>query len=159
MIAAALLAFAPPAAADDFDTCYEETGDVAIAACDRAIASGRYSGTSLSRIYNNRGAEYRKKAEYARAIADSSRAIELDPGNTPAYAQRGAAYYKANQFDLAIADFDRAVRRDSNYAFAIYLRGLAKRRQGDTGGAETDIAAATALQANIAAVVKRFVGD
>ena len=102
LIAGALLALAGPAAADDFDTCYEATGDVAIAACDRAIASGRYSGTKLSQLYNNRGAEYRKKAEYGRAVADSSEAIRLDPNNAPAYAQRGTAYYKAGQSILQL---------------------------------------------------------
>ena len=159
LIAGALLALAGPAAADDFDTCYEATGDVAIAACDRAIASGRYSGTKLSQLYNNRGAEYRKKAEYGRAVADSSEAIRLDPNNAPAYAQRGTAYYKAGQYDPAIADFGQAIRQDPQYAFALYLRGLAKRKQGDAAGGDADIAAAKAIHADIPAVIRRFVGD
>jgi len=41
---------ATPAAADDFETCARASGDVAIAACTRAIISGRYSGRQLAAI-------------------------------------------------------------------------------------------------------------
>jgi hypothetical protein len=44
------LAGAPTvAAADDLDSCARQSGDAAIAACSRAIASGEFSGEERTR--------------------------------------------------------------------------------------------------------------
>ena len=45
------------AAADDAKICAYQSGDVAIAACTRAIKSGKYRGYELAIKYLNRGAE------------------------------------------------------------------------------------------------------
>src|SRR5215510_2192721 len=60
VLASMLSAAAPSAAArpvqvaavagDDADTCKQASGDVAIAACTRAIASGRYAGHYLAKL-------------------------------------------------------------------------------------------------------------
>ena len=50
-----------------------------------------------------------------------------------------------------IADYDEALRLDANNASSLYGRGFAKPRKGDASGAADDIAAATAIQADIAA--------
>jgi hypothetical protein len=39
------------AAADDADTCAKQSGDAAIAACSRAIASGEFRGEELAKFY------------------------------------------------------------------------------------------------------------
>src|SRR5580700_6555066 len=57
-------------AANDFDTCENTSGAVAIAACTRAIGSHRYRGDTLAELYNNRGVEYDSQRDYDRAIAD-----------------------------------------------------------------------------------------
>src|SRR5689334_12729546 len=98
--------------ADDWDTCAKQTGDVAIAACSRAIASGRWKGQNLARTYFNRGAEYNGKDERDRAIADFDQAIRLDPKDAKAYKFRGDAWAAKREFDLAISDYDRALRLD-----------------------------------------------
>ena len=74
IIGAAFMALGMPmvAAADDSQTCWKESGDVAIAACSRAIKSGRFKGHALAVIYTNRGIEYSRKNDYDRAIADCS---------------------------------------------------------------------------------------
>src|SRR5687767_2043593 len=54
---------APAAAADDRETCLKESGDAAIAACTRAINSGRYSGRQLAVLLVNRCAEWPDKQE------------------------------------------------------------------------------------------------
>jgi hypothetical protein len=74
----AAAAFGGHAAADDGDICANESGDVAIAACTRAINSGRYKGNSLAVKYNNRGVEWRLKQDYERALSDYSAAIRYD---------------------------------------------------------------------------------
>jgi hypothetical protein len=65
------------AAADDGDTCVKESGDQAIAACTRAINSGRYSGRQLAAIFTNRCIEWNVKQESDKGIEDCSQAIRL----------------------------------------------------------------------------------
>ena len=55
------------ARADDAQVCADESGDVAIAACTRAIKSGRYGGHALAAVYNNRCTEYLDKEEFVTA--------------------------------------------------------------------------------------------
>src|SRR5262245_40885679 len=62
----------------DVQTCDRASGDAAISACTRAIDSGRLSGRNLAILYINRAAEFGKKREHARAIADFDKAIGLD---------------------------------------------------------------------------------
>jgi tetratricopeptide (TPR) repeat protein len=76
------------AAADDLQTCEDESGDVAIAACTRVIASATYGGDNLATLYSNRGVEHMNKGDLDRAIADYDQAIKLDPKDTSAYYNR-----------------------------------------------------------------------
>jgi tetratricopeptide (TPR) repeat protein len=64
-----------PVLADDFETCAKSSGDAAIAACTRAIASGKHKGSDLAALYQNRGVEWNAKRDSDRAIADYERAI------------------------------------------------------------------------------------
>ena len=52
--------------------------------------------------YNNRGDAWHHKGDLARAIADFSEAIRIDPGYALAYGNRGYVYYK--QRDLRPRD-------------------------------------------------------
>src|SRR5262249_53448476 len=83
---------APAAAATDEQICAKESGDVAIAACTRAIASGMYKGERLAKIYDNRAAEYEAKGDHDRVIADCGQAIRADPRFAKTLARRGDAY-------------------------------------------------------------------
>ena len=58
------------AAADDADTCATAVGDDAIAACTRAISSGRLHDHGLAAEYYNRGITYGTERDYDHAIAD-----------------------------------------------------------------------------------------
>ena len=82
---AAVALFPTTAAADDWDTCGKQSGDLAIAACSRAIDSRRYTGQSLAQLYTARGVAYQAKGDLDRAIADFNEAIRLDP--------KGALHY------------------------------------------------------------------
>jgi tetratricopeptide (TPR) repeat protein len=126
------------AAADDFDTCEKQSGDVAIAACARAIASGQYKGANLSVLYNNRGVEYANKGDRDRAIADYDQALRLNPKYAAAYSNRGDSWRLKGDLDRAMADLDQALQLDSNYANAYYNRGLAREAKKDLEGALAD---------------------
>jgi len=105
---AATLATAP-AGADDADSCAKASGDAAIAACTRAIASGNYRGHALEKLYHDRAFEYYNKRDNDRAIADYDEAIRLDPTYTFAYYNRGDAWEQKHDFQKALADYNKFV--------------------------------------------------
>ena len=53
------------------------------------------------------------------------------------------------QLGAAIDDYSSALGFDPKLASALYGRGLAKLKQGDKAGSDTDISAATTIQAGI----------
>jgi lipoprotein NlpI len=91
MLFAGMLCSAPPAAADDAVSCQKGSDDVAIAACSRLIASGRFSARNLGTLYFNRGIAYKHKGQYDRAIQDYDQAIRLNPRQAEAFSSRGTA--------------------------------------------------------------------
>jgi serine/threonine protein kinase/tetratricopeptide (TPR) repeat protein len=55
------------------------------------------------------GTQLYGKAQYQQAIAEFTRAIELDPKIPEAYANRGLAFKMAGAADKALSDYDRAI--------------------------------------------------
>jgi len=47
--------------------------------------------------------------QYAEALADLSRSVELDPGSASAFGRRGQVYKDIGWYDLALTDFNRSV--------------------------------------------------
>jgi tetratricopeptide (TPR) repeat protein len=138
-----------PSVTADFNTCHDSSGDAAIAACSRAIASGQLTGKDLALAFTNRGFEYNAEKDYDRAIGDYDQAIKFDPQLAIAFHNRGLAYYAKQAYDRAIADYDQAFKLDPTYAVALYDRGLAKQKKGDPAGGASDIAAARAINPNV----------
>jgi tetratricopeptide (TPR) repeat protein len=139
LMALLALAVSPrPAVADDYDTCEKESGDVAIAACTRALATGRYKGRQLAAIYDNRGVEYAAKRDFDRAVADYDEAIRIDPKFAFPYSNRGDARRLNGDVEQALADLDQAIRLDPNFANAYYNRGLAREAKEDLQRALAD---------------------
>ena len=104
IVAAMVPAFCRSAAADDREACKTASGDVAIEACSRAIASGKIKGRTLSLLYTNRGVEYFIKGEFDRAIADYDQATKLNPKYAAAFYNRGIA--KQKKGDMVGGDVD-----------------------------------------------------
>jgi tetratricopeptide (TPR) repeat protein len=94
---------------DSAERCFKEEGEAAIAACTRAIQSGRFSGTELASFYDNRAIELRQQGEFDRAIADYSQAIHIDAEWTGAYTGRGLAYEGKDEAEKAKADYRKAL--------------------------------------------------
>jgi tetratricopeptide (TPR) repeat protein len=88
--------------------------------------------------------------ELDRALADCDAALKLRPDTAAFLDSRGLVQLRRGDYDRAIADYDRALGLGSKGAWSYYGRGVAKLRTGLTAGGKADIAAATALQANIA---------
>jgi tetratricopeptide (TPR) repeat protein len=111
-------------ATGDARTCTEQTGDVAIEACTRAIASGQYSGVNLGNIHFTRGILHARKQDHDQAIADYNETVRLSPGDAQAFFNRALIHYRKRDADRAIADYSQAIKLDPGYAVAFTNRGL-----------------------------------
>jgi tetratricopeptide (TPR) repeat protein len=141
---ALVLAFSCAAHADDSEICFRESGDVAIAACDRVIVSSRSTRDQLIDAYTNRGQEYYVKRNYPTAIADFDMAIKLNPNTVLAYGNRANAKAALNQTDAAIADYTKAISLDRDYTAAYAGRAMEYERKQQQSLAIADYKAALA---------------
>lgn len=105
---------------------------------------------SMGLAYNGRGLAFALKGLHDRAMLDFAEAIRLMPDADFAFRNRAAAALKLGQLDSAIADYDAALRIDPRNAGSLYRRGLARRQKGDVAGGDADIAAAKAIQVDVA---------
>ena len=112
-----------------------------ITLCDHTLAVTSHNSV----IHQSRGFGYYSLGDYARAIADFDRAIEIDPGSASAYYNRGIVYNAMRDYARAIADFDRAIEIDPGRANVYNNRGVAYEALGDYGRATTDFNRAIAL--------------
>jgi hypothetical protein len=73
----------------------------------------------------NQGVALYEAGKYEQAVAEYTKAIELDPNLASAYYNRGLAYFKMKQYDLALADFNKATELNPNASAAWTGRGTA----------------------------------
>ena len=94
------------------------------------------------------GANHLEQHDYAAAVADFSRAMQMAPGSSKYVYDRGAAHYAARQDALAVQDFDAAIRLDPKDALARFARARLALSRGDTASAKRDLDAAVAAAPN-----------
>ena len=76
--------------------------------------------------------------DYYGAIADYSKAIELNPNYAMAFYNRGVIKNELEDYKRAIEDYNKAIELNPNYAMAYYNRGLIKDNLGNRYGAIAD---------------------
>jgi tetratricopeptide (TPR) repeat protein len=86
-----------------------------------------------------------------RAIANFSKAIEIDPDYAEAYHQRGRAYYYKGQFDKALSDYNKVLEIYRNYPSAYCNRGLVYYMRGQYDQAIVDCSKAIKIDPRMAA--------
>ena len=69
-----------------------------------------------ARDSHNRGTENHHRGEFDLAIAEYTRAIELDPTIAWAFNDRGAAHLMKEDFDAALTDLNEGIRLDPTHA-------------------------------------------
>jgi tetratricopeptide (TPR) repeat protein len=82
-------------------------------------------------IYSNRSDAHNKQGNFAQAISDSNKAIELNPNNAAAYANRGVAYKKQGNISQALSDYTKAIEINPNFVDAYNNRGNVYEKQGN----------------------------
>jgi tetratricopeptide (TPR) repeat protein len=92
--------------------------------------------------YSRRGAAFASRRDYGHAIADLTRACELDPNDPEYFYQRGTAYRDSKQIDLAAADFDRALALKPDDLSALQVRAELRLAARNIAGARADLDAA-----------------
>jgi tetratricopeptide (TPR) repeat protein len=77
-----------------------------------------YTTANNATAYLGRGTAHLKAFDFDSAIADFTRAIELNPNDDSAYTNRGGAHYEKAEFDHAIADLNKALEINPKSALA-----------------------------------------
>ena len=88
--------------------------------------------------YFVRGNIRSEQGEFAKAIADFDKAIELDPKDGAAFNSRGFAWRNLGEPDKAIADFNQALQINPKDTWALNNRGIAWQDKGEIDKAIAD---------------------
>ena len=123
----ALLASSPQSTrADDWADCLPQGApDKIVAACTAVIDQGGRSGADLAKAHARRGFQLERLGQRDRALADFTRAVELDPANPSGYMGRGFYYAQRQDWAKALAEFDQALERAPSDARIHTARGRA----------------------------------
>lgn len=143
----ALVLFALPARADDWEDCNLSTdSDVRISACSAIIDAGTDTAKNIAITYSNRGFVYDKKGDHDRAIENYDRSIALNPEDPITYGARSGAYYAKGDYRRAFEDEDRTIGLNPKDGLAYLMRGSANEKLGNTGTAIADYRKALELR-------------
>lgn len=107
----------------DYSTCLytaDVKSNVRIAVCTKMIESGRLKSEYLATAHFKRAQAWFETGDKARAIADYSESLRLNPAQAAAYNNRGIALEDDAH---AIADFTEALARDPKLVVAYRNRG------------------------------------
>ena len=133
---AGAVAFVDPAPAQSArDLCAKESGDKAIAACDKAIADNPKDADS----YSNRGFTWSARGDQDKAIADFNEALKINPKHVRALSNRGVAWNRKGDPDRAIANATEAIKVNKRHAKAYNNRAVALIRKREYDKAIADL--------------------
>ena len=85
-----------------------------------------------------RGAVYHNRGQLIKAIAEYSKAIEINPKYAPVFNNRGFAHIGKGEYDQAISDFNKAIEINPKFAMAYNNRGYAYGVKGEYDQAISD---------------------
>jgi tetratricopeptide (TPR) repeat protein len=138
-IAFGSVAFAQTSRADVLKAIAEET---------RAIEANPADADA----YFKRAVAYESAGRDLEAVEDLSAFIKLNRKSSAAFERRATLYFRMGEFARADSDYAAAVFLDHRNAAALYGRGVTQRldRFNPAGAADQNIAAATAIQPDIA---------
>jgi Flp pilus assembly protein TadD len=121
-----------------------------IGACNEVIYANVLSSRTRARVIASRGNAYFASTNLGNALDDYNRAIELDPELQAALVNRGVTLLRLGKCEQAMSDFSTVHSHDAHSWQALYGRGVCKAKAGDQAGAQSDQAAAAAINPNAA---------
>jgi tetratricopeptide (TPR) repeat protein/predicted aspartyl protease len=86
-----------------------------------------------------RGSAFAGRRDFDRALADLTRASELEPGNAEYIYRRGQVYQQKGDAEKALADFNRAIELKPDDVPALMSRAELRIRAGNLLDARTDL--------------------
>ena len=101
-------------------------------------------------VYYNRGVAKLELGEFAEALVDLNKAIQLKPDYAEAYHNRGVVKIRFNQPNEALVDLNKAIQLKPDYAEAYNSRGGAKIQLKQFNKAITDFDKAIRINPNYA---------
>src|ERR1700722_2168341 len=137
------LAVAPPAAAN----AAADTPDTKPTDGKKASDEG-LDAAALAR----RGTGFAGRRDFDRALADLTRASELDPNNPEYIFLRGQVYAQKGDADKAAADYDRTIELKPDHVPALMSRAELRTRARNSDGARADLDAVDKIAAKQADV-------
>ena len=93
---------------------------------------------NLAVAHHERGALFLAKGDFAKALADFDRAIEINRRFPEAHYQPRHRPARPGRLEGALSDYDRAISLDPNLAEAYNQRGVVRQARGDLDGAIAD---------------------
>ncbi len=112
---------------DDINGCeYSDDPQTTVSACARWLDHHPNDPPHDRAVeYYNRGNGYLKLKQWSSAIADYSKALEVDPKYQRPYTNRAFAYLSNGDAEHAAPDADKAIKIDPNKTFAYIVRAFA----------------------------------
>ncbi len=126
----------------------ERSGADRIARCTEIIDAKQVNAEMRGEAYLNRAAVHMSEGRAASAIADLTRAIELNGDYAALYALRADAAQVSGDLDRAVTDLDKALSLDAENAEHLAARGALHARRKDFEKAMSNFRAALALDAD-----------
>lgn len=121
-----------------------------IEACNVVIHTNVLLPRDRARVITSRGNAYFAAANLDSALTDYDKAIELNPELQEAKANRAMTLARLGRCEQAAADFSAALATDARSWRALYGRSVCEAKAGDQAKAQSDLAAATAVNPNAA---------
>lgn len=136
-------------AADERDCTQSTDPKVVIPACDRMIpASEGDTPHNRAVLFYDRGNAYKDTKRFDQALADYSKAIEIQPDYGHAYLNRAFVHANLNQAKEAAADAGKSIELDPKERRGFVIRGYSYRALGRNDDAIADFTSALALDAD-----------
>ncbi len=135
--------------------CVVGTPAQKIAACTTLLNTPNQTPSQMESNYESRGDGYRESGQYALAMQDYARALQLIPGEIFTIYSRGKTYDLMGQYDLAITDFTTVLAAPPEVIAGAQLRPetekvLVSRAGSYMSEAKYDLALADCAQALVA---------
>jgi tetratricopeptide (TPR) repeat protein len=90
------------------------------------------------------------------ALSDCDASLRLWPTNVNALNGRALILLKLGKLDDCIAVYNAALELQPKNAESLYGRGIARQKKGDATAGQADVAAANAIEADIADKFARY---